>query len=124
MVELVWLIPVLPLVGFLVLVAAGKRFGDPWAGWVATLACAASFATACVVLAGLMNQPEHVYEHSYFSWIPAGAFHVDVNFLVDPLSITMILFITGIGSLIHLYSIGYMHGDSRFPRFFLSLIHI
>src|SRR4051794_34138616 len=53
-----------------------------------------------------------------YTWISAGTFHVDFRFLVDPLSTTMILFVTGVGTLIHLYSIGYMHGDPRFSRFF------
>jgi NADH-quinone oxidoreductase subunit L len=56
-----------------------------------------------------------------FSWIPVGALHIDVALLADPLSITMALFITGIGSLIHLYAIGYMHGDPNFSKFFLYL---
>ena len=53
--------------------------------------------------------------------MPVGGFDVDVAFLVDPLSITMALFVTGVGALIHLYSIGYMHGDERFPKFFVYL---
>jgi NADH-quinone oxidoreductase subunit L len=56
-----------------------------------------------------------------FSWIPVGALSIDVALLADPLSITMALFITGIGSLIHLYAIGYMHGDPNFSKFFLYL---
>ena len=56
-----------------------------------------------------------------FTWIQAGGFRVDFRFLVDPLSSTMILFVTGVGTLIHLYSIGYMHGDPRFSRFFAYL---
>ena len=56
-----------------------------------------------------------------FTWIQAGTFRVDFRFLVDPLSSTMILFVTGVGTLIHLYAIGYMHGDRRFCRFFAYL---
>ena len=56
-----------------------------------------------------------------FTWIPVGALHVDLAFLADPLSITMCLFVTGVGALIHLYSIGYMHGDPKFSKFFLYL---
>ena len=52
---------------------------------------------------------------------PVGGFDVDVGFLADPLSITMALFVTGIGTLIHLYSIGYMHGDAEFSKFFVYL---
>ena len=121
MVELVWLIPALPLAGFLLLVFLGKRIGEPRAGWIGTAAVALSFVTACVVFAGLWGRPEHTYELSLFEWIPAGKFSVDIGILLDPLSMAMVLFITGIASLIHLYSIGYMHGDSRFPRFFTYL---
>jgi NADH-quinone oxidoreductase subunit L len=56
-----------------------------------------------------------------FSWVPVGSLRVDLAFLVDPLSITMCLFVTGIGALIHLYAVGYMHGDPRFTKFFLYL---
>jgi NADH-quinone oxidoreductase subunit L len=121
MVELVWLIPMLPLVGFVALLLLGKRLGDPWAGWLATAMVVASFVTACVVFAGLLGQPENTYEHSYFTWIPAGSFQVEFNTLLDPMSMAMVLFITGISSLIHLYSIGYMHGDEKYWKFFLYL---
>jgi NADH-quinone oxidoreductase subunit L len=121
MVELLWLIPALPLAGFIVLVFFGKRIGEPVAGWLGTGVVAAAFVTAVVVFAGLWNEPDHTYELELFTWIPAGDFHVNVGFLLDPLSMAMVLFITGIAALIHLYSIGYMHGDSRFPRFFTYL---
>jgi NADH-quinone oxidoreductase subunit L len=121
MVELLWLVPALPLAGFLVLLLFGKRIGEPFAGWLGTATVGLAFLTSLVVFAGLWNQPEHTYEVSLFSWIPAGNFSVDIGFLLDPLSMTMILFVTGIASLIHLYSIGYMHGDSRFPQFFTYL---
>jgi len=121
MVELVWLIPALPLAGFVLLLFLGRRIGEPRAGWIGTAAVALSFVTACVVFVGLWGQPEHTYELSLFEWIPAGHFSVDIGILLDPLSMAMVLFITGIASLIHLYSIGYMHGDSRFPRFFTYL---
>ena len=121
MVGLVWLIPALPLAGFLLLVFFGKRIGEPRAGWIGTSMVGLAFATACVVFAGLWSEPEHTYELSLFEWIPAGNFSVDIGILLDPLSMIMVLFITGIATLIHLYSIGYMHGDSRFPRFFTYL---
>jgi NADH-quinone oxidoreductase subunit L len=56
-----------------------------------------------------------------FTWFKSGGFSVKLGFLVDPLSMTMILFVTGVGALIHLYSVGYMHGDARFSRFFAYL---
>ncbi len=123
MLELVWLIPALPLAGFLVLVAFGRRLGDPWAGWLATAAIAGSFVTTVVVYAGLVGEPEEErrFTQTLFEWLPAGGLTVDMGFLVDPLSITMALFVTGVGALIHLYSVGYMHGDPKFSTFFVYL---
>jgi NADH-quinone oxidoreductase subunit L len=123
MLDLVWLIPALPLAGFLVLLVAGRRLGEPLAGWVATLASASSFVATCVVFAGLIGEDHEGRHHvqTLFEWLPAGGFTVDVGFLADPLSIAMALFVTGIGTLIHLYSIGYMHGDVNFSKFFVYL---
>ncbi|MFN0030167.1 MAG: NADH-quinone oxidoreductase subunit L [Acidimicrobiales bacterium] len=123
MVELVWLIPAFPLLGFAVLLAFGRRLGDPVAGWLATLMVAGSFGATVVVFAGLVsrNPDQRFYLQTLFEWIAVGNFGVDVGFLVDPLSVTMALFITGIASLIHLYAIGYMRGDERFPKFFVYL---
>jgi len=122
-VEAVWLIPALPLAGFLVLLVAGRRLGEPLAGWVATAACAGSFAATVVVYLGLLGEPEEErsFVQTLFEWLPSGGLSVDLGFLADPLSITMALFVTGVGTLIHLYSIGYMHGDAGFARFFVYM---
>ena len=72
----------------------------------------------------MQQQPSAERHHAYVLWhwfAGTGDFKVDFGFLADPLSITMILFVTGIATLIHLYSIGYMHGDERFSRFFAYL---
>jgi NADH-quinone oxidoreductase subunit L len=121
--DLVWLIPALPLAGFLVLLVLGRRLGEPGAGWLATIMCAASFLATLVVFAGLLGREadNRQFLQVLFAWVPVGELRVDVGFLVDPLSITMALFITGVGALIHLYAIGYMHGDAGFPRFFVYL---
>ncbi len=123
MVEAVWLIPAFPLAGFLLILLFGRRLGEPGAGWLATLAMGGSFASAVVVFFGLVGEEEEQrqFGQTLFEWIPAGDFSVDVGFLVDPLSVTMTLFITGVGALIHLYSIGYMHGDEKFSKFFLYM---
>ncbi len=115
------LIPALPLAGFLVLLLTGRRAGDPGAGLIATLAVGASFVASCVTFAGLLErEAEHrAYTQTLFTWIPSLG--VKAALLVDPLSITMALFVTGIGTLIHLYAIGYMKGDERYPQFFLYL---
>jgi NADH-quinone oxidoreductase subunit L len=121
MVELVWLIPALPLLGFVVLLLFGRRLGEPASGWLATLAVVASFVVAVVAFVGLRDEPGDSFEQTLWAWMPVGDFQVDVGFLLDPLSMAMVLFITGIAALIHLYSIGYMHGDARYPQFFLYL---
>ena len=121
--DLVWLIPALPLAGFLVLVVLGRRLGEPAAGWLATVACGGSFLATLVVFGALIGEDGHDRHHVYelFDWLPVGGFDVKIGFLVDPLSITMALFVTGISALIHLYAIGYMHGDPGFSKFFVYL---
>jgi len=121
--DLMWLVPLLPLLGFTFLVAFGRRLGEPIAGWIATLAMAGSFAAAVLVFIGLQarDEADRFAQLTLFDWVPAGDFNVSMGFLADPLSVTMILFITGIATLIHLYSIGYMHGDPNFSKFFVYL---
>jgi len=123
MLEAAWLIPTFPLVGFVLLVAFGRRLGDPVAGWLATLASAGSFVSTLVVFAGLVGEQSEsrFFIQHLFSWVAAGSFSVDAGLLVDPLAVTMCLFITGVGTLIHLYSIGYMHGDRNYSKFFVYL---
>ena len=121
--DLVWLIPAFPLVGFVVILLFGRRLGDPKAGFLATAMIALSFVVAVGVFFDLLGQPEEERRHivTLFEWLPVGSLQIDMAFLIDPLSITMCLFVTGIGSLIHLYAIGYMHGDPKFSKFFLYL---
>jgi NADH-quinone oxidoreductase subunit L len=121
--DVVWLIPAFPLVGFLLLLLFGRLLGEPKAGWLATVMMAGSFVASVIVFIGLLDRDEEErhFTQVLFDWIAAGRFSVDVGFLVDPLSVTMCLFITGVGTLIHLYSIGYMHGDDGYPKFFLYL---
>ncbi|HET6950333.1 MAG TPA: NADH-quinone oxidoreductase subunit L [Acidimicrobiales bacterium] len=123
MLDAVWLIPALPLAGFLVLLALGRRLGEPGAGWLATITCAGSFVATLVVFGGLVGEDEHhrTFVQTLFQWLPVGDLRVDLGFQADPLSITMALFVTGVGSLIHLYSIGYMHGDRDYGKFFVYL---
>ncbi len=123
MVDLVWLVPFLPLVGGVVLMAFGSRIGEPRSGWLATFATTTSFLVTVAVYFDLLGMPSEERSHvvTLFQWIPVGALQIDFALLADPLSITMALFVTGIGSLIHLYAIGYMHGDPKFSKFFLYL---
>ena len=123
MTSALWLLPAFPLVGALVLMVFGRRLGEPRSGWFAAAMPIASFLVTLTVYFDLLSRhSEDRHEViTLFSWIPVGALHIDVALLADPLSITMALFITGIGSLIHLYAIGYMHGDPKFSKFFLYL---
>ena len=123
MTDFVYLVPLFPLLGFVALVVGGRRLGEPAAGWLATGAMAGSFGAAALTYIGLLDLEgeERVLTKTVFEWVPVGDFSVDVAFLVDPLSVAMILFVTGVGALIHLYSIGYMHGDPDFSKFFLYL---
>jgi NADH-quinone oxidoreductase subunit L len=123
MLEAAWLIPAFPLAGFLLILLVGRRLGEPLAGWFGTAMMGGSFLATLTVFAGLLaeEEPERFFIQKIFTWVPAGSFSVDIGFLVDPLSIAMCLFITGVGTLIHLYSIGYMHGDPNYSKFFLYL---
>jgi NADH-quinone oxidoreductase subunit L len=123
MLDLVWLIPALPLAGFVLILLFGRRMGDPKAGYFASLMCAGAFAVSVGVFFDLLSKSaeERAHVATLFTWVPVGSLKVDLAFLADPLSITMCLFVTGIGALIHLYAVGYMHGDPRYSKFFLYL---
>ena len=123
MTDLLWLLPAFPLVGALVLMVFGRRMGEPRSGLFASAMPIASFLVTVMVYFDLLSRPseERSTVVTLFEWMPVGSLQIDLALLADPLSITMALFITGIGSLIHLYAIGYMHGDPKFSKFFLYL---
>jgi NADH-quinone oxidoreductase subunit L len=121
--DVLWLIPALPLAGFLLILLFGRRLGDPKAGWLATLMCGGAFVVSVGVYLDLLSKSadERTHIEKIYSWVPVGSLHVDLSLLADPLSVAMVLFVTGVGTLIHLYAIGYMHGDPKFSKFFLYL---
>jgi len=123
MIHAAWLIPAFPLIGFGLLVLGGRKLGDPLAGWLATAMVGGAFAATAVTFLGLLSRSAHdrTVTQLLWNWIPVAGFKIDLALQIDPLSITMALFVTGVGSLIHLYSIGYMRGDVRFYRFFVYL---
>ena len=94
-----------------------------WTGWIASLAIARSFVGAVVLFFELIARPEHERGVSVhvFDWIQVGTFSAGMDLRVDPLAAVMLLVVTGVGTLIHIYSIGYMHGDERYPRYFAYL---
>ncbi|MGH8893331.1 MAG: NADH-quinone oxidoreductase subunit L [Actinomycetes bacterium] len=117
-----WLLILLPLLGAAVLLLGGRRT-DSVGHLVGTGTSVAAFVIGLLqflVLVGRDEDDRAVGQH-LFSWVPAGAFNVDVGLLIDPLSMCFVLLITFVGSLIHIYSIGYMEGDPDRRRFFAYL---
>ncbi|CAM5722758.1 NADH-quinone oxidoreductase subunit L OS=Streptomyces glaucescens OX=1907 GN=nuoL PE=4 SV=1 [Streptomyces glaucescens] len=117
--NLIALLIAAPLLGAAVLLCGGRRL-DAVGHWIGTLLAFVSFALGAVLFADLLGKDaEHRTLTSHlFSWIPVEGFQADVAFRLDQLSMTFVLLITGVGSLIHLYSIGYMEHDERRRRFF------
>ncbi len=118
------LIILFPLIGFLINGLLGRKIkNETIVGSIGTLAVASSFFVALGIFFEMISLPveERSKVVSVFQWISAGTFSVNVAYQVDQLSILMTLIVTGVGSLIHLYSIGYMHGDAGFWRFFTYL---
>ncbi len=123
MIEYLYLIPLLPLIGFLI---NGILLGRLSRGVVNLIACgtvAVSFVLSILAFFELKSLPAdaRVMEQLLFSWIPSGELHVNIGFLLDPLSAVMILVVTGVGFLIHVYSTGYMAHDPGFGRYFAYL---
>jgi len=114
-----WLIPVLPLLGFLAVLAATRSLGDR-AAHIALGAAAATFALSVAVAATVIADVA-TYVRPMPTWIDVGGFTVTFDLLVDQLTAVMLLVVTGVGFLVHVYSVGYMHGDERYPRFFAYL---
>ncbi|HVF18968.1 MAG TPA: NADH-quinone oxidoreductase subunit L [Mycobacteriales bacterium] len=120
--EHLWLLVALPLVGAAVLLLGGRRT-DPWGHLLATGVSTATFVLAVASFLRLTSLPgeERAVLRRVYSYIPVGRFEVDVDFLLDPLSAVFILLITGVGTLVHVYSIGYMGHDPDRRRFFAYL---
>ncbi|MDT8419915.1 MAG: NADH-quinone oxidoreductase subunit L [Desulfuromonadales bacterium] len=117
-----WLIPFFPLVGSIINGLLGKKIkNEKVIGSIGTLAIFASFLVSCQNFFGLLGSEQKVFQETVASWMTIGNLQVDWGFLLDPLSAVMIMVVTGVGSLIHLYSIGYMHGEVGFYRFFSYL---
>ncbi|WP_030379764.1 MULTISPECIES: NADH-quinone oxidoreductase subunit L [unclassified Streptomyces] len=117
--NLIALLIAAPLLGAAVLLCGGRRL-DAVGHWIGTVLAAASFVIGVLLFADMLGKAaDHraVTQH-LFSWIPVAGFQADVTFRLDQLSMTFVLLITGVGSLIHLYSVGYMEHDERRRRFF------
>src|SRR5688500_10795275 len=119
------LIPLFPLLGFLVNASFGRRLPKTISGGVACAVMAASFAVSVMAVWQLAGLPveERAIEQTVYTWIASGDFVIDLTLRVDPLASVMILVISGLGSLIHIYSTSYMHDevDSEYARYFSYL---
>ncbi len=123
MTDYFWLIPFIPALSTLILVLFGQKLPKKYVSFQACFAVFASFAISVISFAGLL-QTSH--EHlpiikNLFAWIHAGSFHADLALQLDPLSSIMTLVVTGVGFLIHVYSVGYMAEDEGYTRYFTYL---
>ncbi|MEJ5345110.1 MAG: NADH-quinone oxidoreductase subunit L [Chloroflexus sp.] len=118
---LIWLIPLLPFIGFLLNVFVIRQ--ERQAGLVASGMVAAAFVITLIAVGFLAGMPpeERRIVSTAWEWINTGSFRVPFAIMFDPLTAVMALLITGVGALIHVYSIGYMHGDPRVVRYFAYL---
>src|ERR1700754_2861904 len=118
----VWLLIALPLAGAAILLLSGRR-SDPWGHLLGCAASLASFAVGAVLFVGMLGRSgeERVVHERLFSWVPVAQLKVDFGLQLDQLSICFVLLITGVGSLIHIYSVGYMAEDPDRRRFFAYL---
>jgi NADH-quinone oxidoreductase subunit L len=117
----IWLVPAFPLLGFLLNGFLGKRFGTRFVTFVGPLAIALSFAQSMVLFFQMLEAEGNVLKEHLYTWIVSGNFEAGINFQVDQLSGLYLLIITGVGFLIHVYSVGYMDGESGYYRFFAYL---
>ncbi|WP_443947646.1 NADH-quinone oxidoreductase subunit L [Pedobacter sp. AW1-32] len=119
--QLIWLVPLLPFLGFVINGLGRKSLSKGLVGVIGSGVILASFIISIVIFFSLQGDTQKTHEVFLFDWISAGSLHIPLSFLVDPLSSIMLLIITGIGFLIHLYSTGYMHDDEGFGKFFSYL---
>ena len=123
MMDYVWLIPLFPLIGFLINGLVGKSLPKSVVGTIGSAAVGLSFLVTVAIFLEFLKLPEgvHAVEKVMYTWIASGPFTVSVAFLIDPLSLIMLLVVSGVSTLIHIYSIGYMHDDEGFYRYFAYL---
>ncbi|MDX1883939.1 NADH-quinone oxidoreductase subunit L [Mycolicibacterium sp. 120270] len=118
----VWLLIALPLAGAAILLLTG-RWSDPWGHLLGCATSLASFVVGAILFADMLGRPgeDRTVHETLFSWVPVGELQVDFGLQLDQLSMCFVLLITGVGSLIHIYSVGYMAEDPDRRRFFAYL---
>jgi len=121
MLQLIALVPLLPLIGFLINGIGNKSIPKSLVGIIGSGMMLLSFIISLGIFFELKGSEVSAHTFTFFNWIKAGNFDLSFSFLVDPLSSLMLLIVTGVGFLIHVYSIGYMHDDEGFAKFFAYL---
>jgi NADH-quinone oxidoreductase subunit L len=114
------LIPLLPLIAAIINLLLGRKVTRGHAHWVSVPAVAASWVCSLLVLREV-SDTEHAISQHLFTWIPSGSFNVPVSLYADQLTAVMLMVVTSVGLLVHIYSIGYMKGDGGYYRFFAYL---
>ncbi|MFA4904133.1 MAG: NADH-quinone oxidoreductase subunit L [Desulfobaccales bacterium] len=123
MMDYVWLIPLFPLIGFLINGLVGKSLPKGVVGAIGSAAVGLSFLVTVAIFLEFLKLPADArsVEKVVYTWISSGPFKVSVAYLIDPLSLIMLLVVSGVSTLIHIYSIGYMADDEGFYRYFAYL---
>ncbi len=119
--SLLWIIPVLPFIGFLINGIFGNKVPRSLSGIIASVAVLGGFIVSLLLFISLLGDENLSFTSKYFTWFHVGDLKLDMAFMVDRLTSVMLLVITGVGFLIHVYSIGYMHDDKDYSRFFAYL---
>jgi NADH-quinone oxidoreductase subunit L len=123
MFDYVWLIPLFPAIGFLINGLFGRILGKKVVSWVGPSVIGLSFLTSILIFLELIGKPaaERHFEKVIFDWVVSGSFQTVIGYQIDPLSILMALVVTGVSFFIHIYSVGYMHDDPGYTRYFTYL---
>jgi len=123
MLDYVGLIPLFPAIGFAINLFFGRRMSKGAVGFIACAAIGLSFLVSLLIFADLLKlaPANRSVEKILYTWILSGEFQANIGFLVDPLSIVMMMVVSGVSFIIHVYSHGYMHEDQDFPRYFTYL---
>lgn len=121
--NLLWLIPALPLLGFLILSLAGKSLSKTFIALIGAGSVSLSAIISILIGLNFLNHPptEGFISQTLWTWIDIGNFKPEITFLIDPLSLVFVFVITFIGALIHIYSAGFMEGDKDYSRFFACM---
>src|ERR671930_542115 len=121
MLDSVWLVPLCPLLGAMLNGFFGRRYSRETIGQLGIAAVGVAFLLSLMTFIAFLSQAEPHYQAAVFPWIASGDYSAQVSFLIDGLSCTMMLVVTGVGLLIHIYSTGYMHDETDYARYFTYL---